>query len=99
MAMIGHLLGLLTWFVGPLVLYLVKKDESPYVRRQTAEALNFQITLLIAYFVSFVLTFVFIGVFLFMIVGVGALILSIMAAVAANRGEDYRYPFNIRMVS
>ncbi|GGL15136.1 hypothetical protein Sme01_16440 [Sphaerisporangium melleum] len=99
MAMLAHLLGLLTSFVGPLVLYLVKKDESPYVRDQAAEALNFQITLFIAFAVSAVLTLVIIGVLLMLIVWAGSLILMIMAAVAANRGENYRYPLNIRFVS
>lgn len=99
MAMLAHVLGLLTSFVGPLILYLVKKDESPFVRRQAAEALNFQITVIIAYIVSFILTFILIGIILFFAVGIAALVLAIMAALAANRGEDYRYPINIRMVS
>ncbi|MFJ2031033.1 DUF4870 domain-containing protein [Streptosporangium sp. NPDC087985] len=99
MAMLAHLLGLLTWFVGPLVLYLVKKDESPYVRTQAAEALNFQLTLLIAYTVSWVLAFVLIGFVLMFVVWIGSIIWMILAAVAANRGENYRYPMNIRFVS
>ncbi|MDP9861354.1 MULTISPECIES: DUF4870 domain-containing protein [Streptosporangium] len=99
MAMLAHLLGLLTSFVGPLVLYLVKKDESPYVRSQAAEALNFQLTLMIAYFVSWVLAFVLIGFLLIFVLWIGSLALMIMAAVAANRGESYRYPMNIRFVS
>jgi uncharacterized Tic20 family protein len=99
MAMLAHLLGLLTSFVGPLVLYLVKKDESPYVRDQSAEALNFQLTLFIAYAVSWVLAFVLIGFLLMFVVWIGSLILMIMASVAANRGENYRYPMNIRFVS
>ncbi|MGW4638690.1 DUF4870 domain-containing protein [Sphaerisporangium sp. NPDC004334] len=99
LAMLAHLLGLLTSFLGPLILYLVKKDESPYVRDQAAEALNFQITLFIAYAVSAVLVLVIIGILLMIVVGIGSLILMIMAAVAANRGENYRYPFNIRFIS
>ncbi|WP_214414301.1 DUF4870 domain-containing protein [Sphaerisporangium fuscum] len=99
MAMLAHVLGLFTSFLGPLVMYLVKKDESPYVRDQAAEALNFQITLFIAYAVSTVLAIVIIGFLLMLVVWVGSLILMIMAAVAANRGENYRYPMNIRFVS
>ncbi|MER5322557.1 DUF4870 domain-containing protein [Streptosporangium roseum] len=99
MAMLAHLLGLLTWFVGPLVVYLAKKDDSPYVRDQAAEALNFQLTLMIAYFVSWILAFVLIGFVLMFVVWIGSLILMIVAAVAANRGERYRYPLNIRFVS
>jgi uncharacterized Tic20 family protein len=99
LAMLAHLLGLLTWFVGPLVVYLAKKDESPYVRDQAAEALNFQLTLMIAYFVSWILAFILIGFVLMFVVWVGSIIFMIIAAVAANRGENYRYPMNIRFVS
>ncbi|GAA1512077.1 hypothetical protein GCM10009677_51310 [Sphaerisporangium rubeum] len=99
MAMLAHLLGLLTSFIGPLILYVTKKDESPYVRDQAAEALNFQITLVIAYVVCFVLSFLIIGLILFPVLWIGSLIIMIMASVAANRGENYRYPLNIRFVS
>ncbi|GAA3407418.1 DUF4870 domain-containing protein [Streptosporangium vulgare] len=99
MAMLAHLLGLLTSFVGPLVLYLAKKDESPYARDQAAEALNFQLTVLILYFVSWILAFVFIGFVLMFFLWIGSIVMAIVAAVAANRGERYRYPVNIRFVS
>ncbi|OUC91755.1 DUF4870 domain-containing protein [Streptosporangium minutum] len=99
MAMLAHLLGLLTWFVGPLVVYFVKKDDSPYVRDQAAEALNFQLTLMIAYFVSWILAFVLIGFILMFVVWIGSITLMIVAAVAASRGERYRYPLNIRFIS
>ncbi|MFC6086477.1 DUF4870 domain-containing protein [Sphaerisporangium aureirubrum] len=99
MAMLAHLLGLLTSFIGPLIIYLVKKDESPYVRDQSAESLNFQITLFIGYIICFVLSFLIIGLFLLPILWIGSLIIMIMAAVAANRGENYRYPMNIRFIS
>ncbi len=99
MAMLSHLLGLFTGFIGPLVIYLIKKDESAYVRQQSAEALNFQITVFIAYMVSFVLMLILIGFLLFFVVLIASLILMIMAAMAANRGENYRYPVNIRMIN
>ncbi|MFF3438880.1 DUF4870 domain-containing protein [Streptosporangium sp. NPDC002721] len=99
MAMLAHLLGLLTSFVGPLVLYLAKKDESPYARDQAAEALNFQLTVLIVYFVSWILAFVLIGFVLMFFLWIGSIVMTIVAAVAANRGETYRYPVNIRFVS
>ncbi|GAA4045980.1 DUF4870 domain-containing protein [Nonomuraea soli] len=99
MAMLAHLLGIFTGFIGPLIIYFIKKDQSPYVRDQSAEALNFQITFFIAYMISWVLMFVLIGFVLIVVVWIGALIFEIMAAMAANRGENYRYPFAIRMVS
>ncbi|MFI9555303.1 DUF4870 domain-containing protein [Nonomuraea endophytica] len=98
MAMLAHLLGLLVSWIGPLVIYLMKKDESPYVRDQAAEALNFQITMFIGYLVSFVLTIVIIGFLLLPVVWVISLIFHIQAAIATNKGENYRYPISIRMI-
>ncbi|SEF68695.1 hypothetical protein SAMN05444920_101375 [Nonomuraea solani] len=99
MAMLSHLLGLLVSFVGPLVIYLMKKDESPYVRDQSAEALNFQITMFIGYAVAGILSIIIIGIFLLPVIWVLSLIFHIQAALAANKGENYRYPFSIRMIS
>ncbi|MFI6510209.1 DUF4870 domain-containing protein [Streptosporangium sp. NPDC050855] len=99
MALLAHLLGLLTSFIGPLVLYLAKRDGSPYVRDQAAEALNFQLTVLIAYVVCCVLAFVLVGFVLMLLLWIGSLIMAIVATVAASRGERYRYPMTIRFVS
>ncbi|MBN8457468.1 MAG: DUF4870 domain-containing protein [Verrucomicrobia bacterium] len=105
LAMLCHLLGLLTGFLGPLVLWLVKKDSSPFVDHHGREALNFQITLMVVMFAlgiaTFVLMFVFIGFLLIpviAVVGILALIAEIMAAVAGQNGEWYRYPCCIRFV-
>lgn len=99
MALIAHLGGLLTGFIAPLIIYLMKKDESAFARHHAVEALNFQITMFIAMMVSAVLMFVIIGLFTMMIVAVVDVVFCVLAAVAANRGEWYRYPINIRMVS
>ncbi|MEU7740441.1 DUF4870 domain-containing protein [Nonomuraea sp. NPDC049158] len=99
MAMLAHLLGLLVSWIGPLIIYLMKRDESPYVRDQSAEALNFQITMFIGYVVAGLLTVVLIGIILFPIIWIVSLIFHIQAAIAANKGENYRYPIAIRMVS
>lgn len=98
MAMLAQLLGVLTGFVGPLVMYLIAKDDQPFWKHHAAEALNFQITVAIAYLVSAVLMLVVIGFLTFFVVWIGALVLGIMATLAANRGEWYRYPVSIRMV-
>ncbi|MEU8396581.1 DUF4870 domain-containing protein [Nonomuraea sp. NPDC048892] len=99
MAMLAHLLGLLVSWIGPLIIYLMKKDEAPYVRDQAAEALNFQITMFIGYLVAGILTVIFIGVLLLPVIWVLSLIFHIQAAVASNKGQPYRYPFSIRMIS
>ena len=98
MAMLAHLGGILFWFLPALVIYLVKGKESQYVREQSVEALNFQITLTIAWVASVVLLFVLIGIILLPVVAIGGLVLMIMAGIAANRGDAYRYPLNIRIV-
>lgn len=96
-AMLVHLLALFTGFIGPLIVYLVK-DNDPFVRHHSAEALNFSIATTIAYIVSGILIIVLIGLILLPLVWIGALVFHIQAAMAANRGEWYRYPLSIRLV-
>lgn len=96
--MLCHLLGLFTSFVGPLIIWLLKKEEDPFIDNQGKEALNFQITVVIASIVSGLLTFICIGVFLAIAVGIVDIIFCIMAAVKANGGEAYRYPVSIRFI-
>jgi uncharacterized Tic20 family protein len=97
-AMFCHLSGLLG-FIGPLVLWLLKKDEMPVVDSNGKEALNFQLTIFIAYVIAGALTFVLIGFFLYPVILLVWLILTIMASVKANSGElNYKYPFAIRLI-
>ena len=98
LAMIAHLLGIFTWFIGALIIWQVKKDESPFVAEQAKEALNFQITLAIAYAASFVLIIVLIGAFLMSALWIANLAFSIIACIAASKGQNYRYPFILRLV-
>ena len=85
--------------VGPLVVWLIKKDTMPLVDQHGKESLNFQITVLIAFVICLVLTLVLIGVVLMFVVGIGALVLTIMAAVKVSNGQfDYKYPFTLRLV-
>ena len=97
-AMLAHLLAIFTSFLGPLVIWLIKKDEHPFVDEQGKEALNFQITVAIAYVVSGLMVFVCIGFVLLSVVWVVDLIFCIMACVKVNNGEHYRYPINIRFI-
>jgi uncharacterized protein len=98
MAMLAHLLGIFTQFLGPLIIWLVKKDTSPFVDDQGKEALNWQITFIIGYIVSGMLTFVVIGCFLMPALFVCNIVFCILGAVAANKGERYRYPFALRLI-
>ena len=100
MGMIAHLSGIVTGFIGPLVIWLINKDKSDktWVIEEAKEALNFQITVLIAMFVCGALTLILIGLFLIPIVAIAALVLAIMAGLKANSGESYRYPFTLRLI-
>lgn len=97
-AALANWLGLLG-FVGPLIIYVTSGDKDPFVKHHAAEALNFQITMGIGILVSGILMCVLIGfVTIFVFWGM-SIVFAIIAAQAANRGEWYRYPMSIRMVS
>jgi len=98
MAMLAHLLGIVLSVIGPLIIWLIKKDEHPFVDQQGKEALNFQITLLIGYVIGSVLTVVCIGAIILPLVWLLGIIFGIIAAMKANEGIAYRYPFAIRIV-
>lgn len=104
MGMLCHLLAFtgyvfpLGWILGPLVLWLLKKDQFPFVDDQGKEALNFQITMFIAFVVSFILVFVVIGFLLLIAVAIVDIVFTIIAAVNANQGIRYRYPFALRFI-
>ena len=99
-AVIAHLLGILISFLGPLIIWLIKKDDSPFVDDQAKEALNFQITVFIAEAVAGMLVPVLgLGCILLPVVLVANFILCIVAAVAASQGRWYRYPMTLRLIS
>ncbi|GAA4020746.1 DUF4870 domain-containing protein [Actimicrobium antarcticum] len=98
MAMLAHLLGIFTGFLGALVIWLVKKDSSAYVAQEAAEALNFQITVLIGYVICGVLTFILIGLIAFPLLYVVNIVFCLLGAVAASKGTGYRYPFIVRLI-
>ncbi len=96
--------GSIGFFIGPLIIYLTKKDTMPFVADQAREALNFAITVSLACFVLLLLTFMTLGIGIFltlpllMIIGIGSLIFVIIAAIKANEGTAYRYPVSLRLV-
>jgi uncharacterized protein len=90
--------GLFFGFLAPLIGYLVLKDRGPFVRAWSATALNFQLTLLIAYIVGAILSLVLIGFFILLAASIVSVVFAIIAAVKANRGEWWQYPVTIRFV-
>jgi len=98
MAILAHLGGIFFGLLAPLIIWLIKKDESPYVDQQAKEALNFQIFMAICMVASLILMIVLIGFVLIFIVGIVDLIFCIVAAVKTSNGENYRYPVNLRLI-
>ena len=98
LAMLAHLLGIFTSFIGALIIWLIKKDQSAFVALEAVEALNFQITLAIAWFAAMMLTVILVGFLLYPVLLIANLVLCILAAVKASKGEGYRYPFALRLV-
>jgi uncharacterized Tic20 family protein len=100
MAMLCHLLGALLGILGALIMWLVKKDDHPFIDDQGKEAVNFHLTLLIAQLVCLVISFVTcgFGAILHLVPLILQWVFGIIAAVKANNGEWYRYPMSIRFI-
>ncbi len=84
--------------IGPLVVWLLKKNESSYVDYHGKESLNFQISILIYVVVSIILSFVLIGIPLLIALAIFDIVVVIIAAIRANDGEYYQYPLCIRFL-
>ena len=103
-AMLSHLGALAGYIIpfgniiAPLVIWLIKKDESPLVDDQGKESLNFQISITIYVIVALILTAIIIGFVLLPAVVIFDLVMVIIAAIKANDGEKYRYPLCIRFI-
>ncbi len=96
--------GSIGCFIGPLIIWLVKKDTLPFVDDQAKEALNFNITVGIVFLALLLLSIVTLGIGLiiaiplWVIIGIAWLVLTIIAAIKANQGVAYRYPFTLRLI-
>jgi hypothetical protein len=97
-SLVGLAVGGLTP-LGPLIIWLVKKDQSPFVADQAKEALNFQIAIFIASLICVALAMVLIGFFLLPLLFIANIVYSIIAAMEANKGVAYRYPYTIRLIN
>jgi uncharacterized Tic20 family protein len=98
-SMLSHLGGILFGFIAPLIVWIIYKDRDAFIKDQSAEALNFQITVAIGYVASLVLTIVFIGFVTMFAVWILSIVFAIIGGLAAGRGERYRYPLTLRLVS
>jgi uncharacterized Tic20 family protein len=84
--------------IGPLVVWMIKRDEMPFVDDQGKESLNFQITIMLAMIASGLLMFILIGFVLIFVVVIFQFIVVIIASIKANEGVYYRYPLSIRFI-
>lgn len=101
LAMLTHLSGLVLNIIVPLVVWLMHKDryEKSYLIRESKEALNFQITVLIGYLICWILFIIAIGHFLIWVLMLLNLVFCIVAAIKVSATGSYRYPFALRLVS
>lgn len=108
MGMLMHLLSLLTGFIGPLILWLVKKDESRYIDHHGKESLNFAMSLFL-YSIAFIAVTTIVGIAtlgigffvlmpLFAAFGIAIWVFEIIACVQAYQGSWYRFPLTIRFL-
>ncbi|MFK7923202.1 MAG: DUF4870 domain-containing protein [Bacteroidia bacterium] len=93
----GFFLGF-GWIIAPLIIYLTKKDEMPYVEQEGKKALNFQITMLILSIISGILVIILVGIVGLFAVAVMQIIFPIIAGLKARDGEDYRYPLSYEFI-
>ena len=110
-AILAHLSAAIAWavsagwlnIVGPLVVYLVRKDSSPFVRNASAGAFNFVLTTWLMSIIGWLLTFTVIGAVIgipLIIAGaLGSIVLGIVGAIKTWNGESYTYPWQLKVLS
>jgi len=98
LAMLCHLLGIFTYIVGPLIIWLVKKDDNEFIDSQGKAALNWQVSFLIYAIASSFLAIIGIGVIMLLALGILNLIFCIVAALKASDGKAYKYPLAINFL-
>ena len=103
-ALIGGMVGGIASFVGPLIIWLMRKDQDPFVAEHAKEALNFNIFVTLVVFVAIIVSIATFGfglilaIPLLLVVGILWLVFTIQGAIRANNGEPYRYPITIRFL-
>ncbi|MEH7014362.1 DUF4870 domain-containing protein [Neobacillus niacini] len=98
LAAILYVVSLFFPIIGPLVIWLIKKDESSFINYHGREYFNFFISYTIYSVISGILIFLIVGIFLLWILGIMALVFTIIAAVKAYEGNEYRFPLIFRVI-
>lgn len=95
LAILSHVLCFVAWIFAPLIIYILKKDESSFIAAHAKESLNFQITIAIITVILFISV---VGILLIWLVSFAALICIIVATIKASENKIYRYPFTLRLI-
>ena len=100
MGILSHILAIVPGIgiFGPLIIWLIKKDESQFVAENAKESLNFQITIIIGWIIGWLTIVVLIGFVILAVLGILNVILVIIATIKASENKIYRYPFNLRLI-
>ncbi|GGB14275.1 DUF4870 domain-containing protein [Puia dinghuensis] len=100
LGMLSHILAIVPGIniFGPLVIWLIKKDESQFVAENAKESLNFQLTIIIGWIIGFILIAVLIGIVILASLSIVNLVLVIIATIKTGENKIYRYPFNLRLI-
>jgi uncharacterized protein len=98
LAAILYVVSLFFPIIGPLVIWLLKKDESSFINYHGREYFNFFISYTVYSVISGILIFLIVGIFLLWILGIMALVFTIIAAVKAYEGNEYRFPLVFRVI-
>jgi uncharacterized protein len=98
LAAILYVVSLFFPIIGPLVIWLLKKDESSFINYHGREYFNFFISYTVYSIISGILVFLLVGIFLLWILGIMALVFTIIAAVKAYEGNEYRFPLVFRVI-
>ena len=97
-ALAGLVMPLVGIVLGPLAVWLARRDDSPFVAGHAKEALNFNLSVLLAAIACMLLMLVFVGFLLGTALFVAWLVMTLVAAIKASEGETYRYPFSLRFI-
>ena len=98
-ATVTHLGGTVFSFIPALIVWILKKEDGAFIADQAKEALNFQITVLIAQFIAAILAWVLIGFILIPIIWILNVVFCIIAAITSSKGNTYRYPLCLRLIN
>src|SRR2546423_10322700 len=98
-ALVGFLVPVAGHIVGPLIVWLAKRHDSPEIDAHGKESMNFQISMVIWYCVAAILCLVLIGIPILILLHLLNIIFVIVASIQASEGRVYRYPLSIRLIS